>query len=118
MPFGLEVKNRKESGFGEALEIAVFLQDIWRELSEEDVGKTDNKTLESAIGSTKRVSNKKLRIDLAAIKKAIALGEVERVEWIESRKQVANGLTKIGRRDGLLVEYILMTKEEKERGGR
>ena len=43
---------------------------------------------------------------MAAIKEAIALGEVKREEWIDSRKQVADGLTKIGVRENLLVEYI------------
>ena len=62
----------------------------------------DSKTFERAIG----VSNRRLRIDLAAIKEAIALGEVKREEWIDSRKQVADGLTKIGVRENLLVEYI------------
>ena len=33
-----------------------------------------------------------IRIDLADI----AVGEMERVEWTDSRKQVVNGLTKIG----------------------
>ena len=42
-------------GFGEALEITVFLWEIWREMSGEEVtivGKIDSKTLERAIGST------------------------------------------------------------------
>ena len=54
------------------------------------MGKTDSKTLERAIGSTKGVRNRRLRIYLAAIKEPVAVGEVEKEEWIDSRKQVAD----------------------------
>ena len=40
------------------------------------------------------VSNRRLRIDFAAIKEVIEMGEVEKVEWIDSRKQVVDGFYK------------------------
>ena len=86
-------------GLGEALEMAVFLQEIWREMSGDEitiVGKIDSKTLERAIGSTMGVSNRRLRIDLAIIKEALEVGEVVGILWTESEKQVADGLTKVG----------------------
>ena len=58
-------------GLGEALEMAVFLWEIWREMSGDEVtevGKIDSKTLERAIGTTTGVSNRRLRIDQATIK--------------------------------------------------
>ena len=58
------------------------------------VGKIDSKTLEKAIVSTTEISNRKLRIDLAVIKKALEMGEVVEVRWVESEKQVADGRTR------------------------
>ena len=82
---------------GEGLEM-MFLREIWSEMSGEEittVEKIDCKTLERAIGSTMGVSNRRLRIDLAAIKEALEVGEVAGILWIESEKQVADGLTKV-----------------------
>ena len=79
--------------------MAVFLQEIWREMSGHEatvVGKIDSKKLERAIGSTNGVSNRRLRIDLAAIKEALKVGEVAEILWIEREKQVADCLTKVG----------------------
>ena len=41
------------------------------------VERTDSKTLKRAIGSNTVVSNRRLRIDLAAIKEAIEAGDVK-----------------------------------------
>ena len=106
-------------GLGEVLEMAVFLQEIWRELSGEEVavvGMIDSKTLERAIVSTTGISNRRLRIDLAAIKEALEVGEVAGIQWVESEKQVTDGLTKVGGREALLVEYILAAGEEEREG--
>ena len=90
-------------GLWEALEMAVFLCEIWMEVSGKNVlivGKTDSRTLERAIGSTNGISNRRLRIDLPAIKEALELGEmngVDEVKRIASKRQVAGGLTKLGR---------------------
>ena len=84
---------------GKALEMVVFLWKIWKEMCVDEitvVGKTDGKTLKRAIGSTMGVSNRRLRIDLAAIKETLEVGEVAEILWIESEKQVADGLTKVG----------------------
>ena len=43
---------------------------------------------------------------------------MERVEWIDSKEQIADCLTKVGGKEKLLLEYISTTKEEKERKGR
>ena len=58
---------------GEALEMAVFLQKIWPELSGKEVGvvgKIDSKTLEKAIVSITGINNRRLRIALVTIKEA------------------------------------------------
>ena len=65
------------------------------------------------------LSNRRLRIDLATIKEALEVAVVAGILWIESEKQVGNGLTKVGGQEALLMEYILTAGgEERERGVR
>ena len=61
-------------------------------------GKTDSRTLEKAIASATGVSNQRLRIDIAAVKEMVKREEIERIEWIGSKQQLADGLTKAGGR--------------------
>ena len=106
---------------GEALEVALYLKELWRELSVSELsitGKTDSRTLERAIVSATAVSNRRLRIDLAAMKETLESGQVERIEWIGSTQQVADGLTKVCGRESLLLEYVGGTEREEERGVR
>ena len=42
--------------------------------------------------------------------------EVVEVRWVESEKQVADGLTKVGIREALLVEYVYLAEEGKREG--
>ena len=55
----------------------------------------DNYSLFENLYSTKSVSEKRLRIDLASIKEKIQKGLVS-VKWIESCKQISDCLTKRG----------------------
>ena len=103
----------------EALEMALFLREVRREISGVLVyiaGRTDSKTLARAIGSNAAVNHRRLRIDLAVIREAIEDGDMREVMSIGGREQVADCLTKIGGREWLLLEYIMETKGEEERG--
>ena len=82
------------------------------------VEKIDSKTLERAIVSTMGLSNRRLRIDLAAIKEVFEMIEVIEVRWVESEKQVADGLTKVGGQETLLVEYVSAAREGKRERGK
>ena len=56
----------------------------------------DNKSLVDALRSLKKVDNKYLRINITSLKERIQKGEISSVEWIDTRKQLANCLTKKG----------------------
>ena len=56
----------------------------------------DNKSVQDAIYSTKSVKDKKLCIDVEAIKKMLSKKEVNKVQWIAGEKMIANPLTKRG----------------------
>ena len=49
-----------------------------------------------ALSSTKRVEDRRLRIDLAVLEDMLAKKEISSVSWIASRQQLADCLTKRG----------------------
>ena len=59
------------------------------------VSYVDNYSLFENVNSTKNVSEKRLRIDLASLKQLIQEGHVN-LKWIESSRQLADCLTKKG----------------------
>ena len=65
----------------------------------------DNKSLFENVYSTKNVSEKRLRIDLASIKELADEGHVD-VKWIESSRQLADCLTKKGAKAFPLMEIL------------
>ena len=56
----------------------------------------DNKSLVDALSSTKRVEDRRLRIDLAVLEDMLAKKEISSVSWIASHQQLADCLTKRG----------------------
>ena len=55
---------------------------------------TDSNSLELAVRSSKLVSEKKLRIDIAEIQRCIAEKEITDLRYVSTGKQYAYGLTK------------------------
>jgi len=56
----------------------------------------DNRSVVEAVYSTKMVDDKRLRIDLGAIKECLDTRNVQAVRWCTGDKQIANCLTKKG----------------------
>ena len=56
----------------------------------------DCKSLFDAVKSTKSVTEKRLRLELSAIKESLNSKQVIDVKWVESHKQLADCLTKHG----------------------
>ena len=67
----------------------------------------DNRSLVDALRSMKKVDNKYLRINIASLKDMIDRGDISSVEWIDTRKQVANCLTKKGASPVTLLEAVM-----------
>ena len=57
---------------------------------------TDSHQLYDAVHSIKPVADKRLRIDIAVIRKMIENKEVNQVNWIKGSEQLADSLTKPG----------------------
>ena len=68
---------------------------------------TDNKSLYNAIKSSKYAQNKQLWIDIAAAKELISPNEIENIEWIITKQQLADPLTKSGANTKLLLNTII-----------
>jgi hypothetical protein len=69
---------------------------------------TDNRSLEEAARSTKQVAGKRLRIDLAEIKRLLDTRELNDMSWCESKDQLADGLTK----KGVMMKNLLTVAEK------
>ncbi|CAL4108315.1 unnamed protein product [Meganyctiphanes norvegica] len=54
----------------------------------------DNRSLYDSVYSTRQVDNKKLRMDVKAVKNMLVSGEINRVDWVEGSQQLADCLTK------------------------
>ena len=95
---------------GEAIERVVYLNSLWAEIVGERklkaFVKTDSKTLMTAIKSSTGVSSKRLKIDIAAIRETIELGEISEVQWVQGKHQVADVLTKSGVSEENIREYL------------
>ena len=87
----------------DGLDTAIYLGHILSEL----LGKTtkniisvecfiDNKSLFDNIHSTKLVSEKRLRIDIAVIKQMLERKEIDSVTWVDASHQLSDCLTKRG----------------------
>ena len=67
---------------------------------------TDNKSCDDAIQSNKNVQNKRLRIDIGAIKETLMKQEIHKIKWINSTQQLADVLTKSGVNTSLLMNVL------------
>ena len=83
----------------EGLEDAIYLRQILLDLLSVVIpieAYVDNKSVVEAIHSTKLVDDKRLRLDMGAIKESLQRGEVQRVSWCPGAAQLANCMTKRG----------------------
>ena len=84
----------------EALDSAYYIATIIKELSGISDLKiecfVDNQSLVENVHSTKNVSEKRLRIDIAALKTMLEEKEVHKIAWIQTNLQLADSLTKNG----------------------
>ena len=69
---------------------------------------TDNRSLEEAARSTKQVAGRRLRVDMAELKRLLGTKELEDLKWCDWKSQLADGLTK----KGVLMDTLLKMAEE------
>lgn len=88
-----------QEGLEDAFYVKSVLADILGQKTIHDVpviAYVDNKSLVEAVHSTRMVDDKRLRIDIGAIKQSLEVGDVKAVKWCQGSSQLANCLTKKG----------------------
>jgi len=65
-----------------------------------------NKSVMEALHSTSMVDDKRLRIDIAALKDAMKKGELRAVRWCPGDKQLADCMTKRGASESKLLSVL------------
>ena len=63
----------------------------------------DNRSVIEALESTKQADDKRLRIDISAIKESILKNEIKSVKWYPRMSKLAKTLTKKGDQSNLLL---------------
>ena len=93
----------------EAIDACFWLQNIVSELVNSVVSttviKTDNKSLFESVHSTKATEEKRLRVDIAAIRECTQRNEMI-IKWVESNEQLADVLTKQGADSRSLLQVL------------
>ena len=67
---------------------------------------TDNESLANAVRTTTSVEEKRLRIDIAALREMTSSGEIHEVKWVPTEHQLADCLTKQGAKIDHLLSLI------------
>ena len=81
----------------EAIYLGTMLSEIYFKAEKNNIPIvcfTDNKSLYDSIHSTKLISEKRLRIDIASIQEMLSDGSVQAINWISTDLQYADCLTK------------------------
>ena len=98
----------------DALDDAVYLKYLISEIYHDNVRESkipilayiDNKSLDESLRSTKQVQEKRLRIDIAEVQRMLESKEINEINWIPSKENLADGLTKRGIDTSVLLQCI------------
>jgi hypothetical protein len=85
-----------QEGLEESIYMSKMLNDLFPKLKFPVTAKVDCKDLVEGVYSTKPVTSKQLRIDMAYIKQCIADKIVDSINWVDTKDQLADSMTKKG----------------------
>ena len=57
---------------------------------------TDSQSLVDSVHSSKTLEDNRLKIDICVLRDYLRLGELEKIEWVDTKEQLADSLTKSG----------------------
>ena len=98
----------------DALDDAVYLKHIISEIYHDNVRESrisilayiDNKSFDESLRSTMQVQEKRLRIDTVEVQRMLESKEINEINWIPSKENLADGLTKRGIDTSVLLQCI------------
>ena len=67
---------------------------------------TDNESLANATHSTTSVEEKRLRIDISALRESLCSKEIDEIRWVPTQHQLADSLTKQGAKSDKLLAVV------------
>ena len=85
-----------KDGAKTAIYLAAIIKDMFKYAKIKVKCITDNKSLVDALYSERMLKDKWLRLHILGISDMIEKGEVDKVQWIDSKNQLADALTKKG----------------------
>ena len=93
-------------GCDAAFYVAKLVEETWNNRAKiESVMNTDSRSTFNTINTTHLVEDKRLRVELSAIRELVEKNEVK-VRWIEKEHQLSNVLTKKGASPMSLLEAL------------
>ena len=93
----------------DGIDAAIQIQVLLKETFQSDIPIyvfTNNKSLHDSMNSNKYVQNKRLRIEMNAVKETVANKEIQKMIWINNDHQLADCLTKNGVNSKSLINVI------------
>ena len=98
----------------DVLDDAVYLKHRISEIHHDNVRESkipilayiDNKSLDESLRSTKQIQEKRLRIDIAEVQCMLELKKINEINWILSKENLSDGLTKRGIDTSVLLQCI------------
>ena len=84
----------------EGAKTSIYLANVIKQMMSDTIVQviciTDNKSLVDALSSTKMMKDRWLRLNILGLCSMLEKGEIDKVEWIDSKNQLADTLTKKG----------------------
>ena len=95
----------------EGVESAFLCKTTIKELLDLDTGLqirsySDSKSLVDSVYSSKTLEDNRLKIDICVLRDYLRLGEIESIEWVDTKQQLADSLTKSGASAENLLEVL------------
>ena len=102
----------------ECIDAAIYTSMLYKQLMFGDMKSTvpeieiitDSRSLCDAIKSVKNVSERRLRVDIGAVKEALKRNDIHKISWVKSNLQLADCLTKHGASNEKLLQVLKCNK--------
>ena len=71
------------------------------------LGKTDSQSLVDSVYSSKTLEDDRVKVDICVLRDYLRIGELEHIEWVDTKFQLADCLTKSGASSQKLLDALM-----------
>jgi hypothetical protein len=96
-------------GVGEATEAGVWLRELWNDVTGRKIPievRTDSNNIRKTLNSITGNLTKRMSIDVAALREMIQEKVIESVQWVPTKRQIADALTKESVDRKQIINYV------------